>query len=176
MHRRLTLLALSLLAAGCTSTEFKPLTFPDSVVLQEAPPEMAIVYLIRAPHDSATLPVYIDERKVVVLPPASYSVVVLPPGTYNVASSVRGTSTNAPASSLTLQAGERRFLYTSARTGTGIDLSALAIGAIVARGDVPIVMPTVAASGARTWKECSELDAQGLMSIAKLVLPVKGAV
>ena len=169
MSRRLALSALSLFVAGCASSEFKALNFPDPVVLQDAPPDGAVVYLIRAPHDSATLPVYVNDRLVVVLPPASYSLVLLAPGTYDIASSIRGTSSNAPASSLTLRNGERRFLYSSARTGTSLDLSLLP-------GGIPLALPRTGAVGARTWRECSEFDAQGLMSIAKVILPEAGAI
>lgn len=170
MHRRF-LLAVSLaLLAGCAS-EFKPLSFPPNVVLQDAPPGMAIVYLIRAPHDGATLPVYIDGRLVAKLPPMTYTAAVVAPGAHKIASAPHGGNAEAPASLLAVAAGERRFLHVSAPRNTSLEVGALPIGGTVAISATHIST----FSGTRTWAECSELDAQGLMSLGKLVLPERGA-
>ena len=172
MHRRSALLLGSALVLGCASPEFKPLIFPPAVVLQDAPPGRAVVYLLRAPHDGASLPVYFNERRMAVLPPLAYTVVVVNPGTYAIASAREGGTPEAPASTLTVSSGERRFLYVSAPTQRSFELSVLPLGK---GGILPLVLPTYAAIGARTWKECNELDAQGLMSLGKLVLPEPGA-
>lgn len=172
--RRTFVGALGLLLAACsTPKEFSPKDLPPPVPLQDPPAGKAIVYLLRAPHDSATLPVYFHERKVAVLPPGTYTAVVVQPASYAVASSPHGRSESAPASILTVGAGERRFLYVSAATGRTTELGGvLAIRGI---GVVPLLMPTYGSAGARTWKECSELDAQGFMSIARPVSPEPGA-
>ena len=172
MRRRSFLLASTTFLFGCASSGFKPLSFPPNVVLQDAPAGMAVVYLIRAPHDRATIPVYFDERKLAVLPALTYTAVVVMPSTFAIASAPGGGTAEAPASTLTVGAGERRFLYVSAPTNRSLDLIAVPMGKT---GIIPLLLPTYVAAGARTWKECSELDAQGLMSLGKLVLPEPGA-
>lgn len=155
---------------GCASGDFKPPTFAPDIPLQDAPPGKSVVYLIRAPHDRATLPVYVGTRKVAVLPPSTYTVAVLQPGTHRIAASANA-GPDAPASALTVSAGERRFLYVSAPTARSFELNFIGAGRA---GIIPLALPTQVAAGAHTWKECSELDAQGLMSIGKLVLPEPG--
>jgi hypothetical protein len=172
--RRHMVILLGLSAAGCmTPKEFNPKDIPPLVQLQDAPPGKAVIYLLRAPHDTATLPVYFGARRVANLPPATYTVVLVEPGSHVVASSPSGSSAGAPGSELTVSAGERRFLYVSAaatgRTATVAPL--LGPGA----GVVPLVLPSYGSTGARVWKECAELDAQGFMSISRPVAPVPSA-
>jgi len=133
---------------------------------------MAIVYLIRAPYDVATLPAYFNGQKLAVLPSLTYTAVVVRPGTFAIASAPNGGTADAPASTLTLAAGERRYLYVSAPTDRSFNFTAIPMGKA---GMIPLLLPSYAAAGARTWKECSELDAQGLMSLGRLVLPEPGA-
>jgi len=133
---------------------------------------MAIVYLIRAPYDTATLPVYFNERKLAVLPSLTYTAVVVRPGTFAIASAPNGRPPESPASTLTVSAGERRYLYVSAPTDRTVSFAAIPMGKA---GIIPLLLPSYASAGARTWKECSELDAQGLMSLGRLVLPEPGA-
>jgi hypothetical protein len=172
-RRTITIFLSSLVLTGCASTEFEPLTFAPDVMLQDPLPGMAIVYLIRAPHDNAAISVYFNSSKMALLPPNSYTVVSIQPGTYQVASAAPGTSASTTGSSsvLTVKAGERRFLYTSVHTRS----SASFIFIPSASGVIPLVLPTITGSGARTWNECNELDAQGLMSSAKPVPPEPGA-
>jgi hypothetical protein len=173
MMQRRTVLALSAaLLSACAAREFKPLEFKPDVVLQDAPPGKAIIYLIRAPHDHGTFPVFFNARLMASLPSSTYTVVVVDPGTYAVASSPNGKAEWGPASQLTVQAGERRFLYVSAPSETTFDMKMTRLGKL---GMVPLLLPTTSAVGAHTWQECTELDAQGLMSIAKLVMPAPGA-
>jgi len=171
MLRRSLLVASTTFLVACASGEFKPLSFPPNVVLQDAPAGMAIVYLIRAPYDAATLPVYFNGQKLAVLPSMSYTAVVVQPGAYAIASGPNGGTPEAPASTLTVNAGERRYLYVSAPTDRSSTFMAIPGKA----GIIPLLLPSYAAAGARTWKECSELDAQGLMSLGRLVLPEPGA-
>jgi hypothetical protein len=145
---------------------------PENVPLQDPPSGKAIVYLLRAPHDHIKLSVYFNEREMAILPAATYSAVVVEPGSYAVASSPNGRASEAPASSLSIKEGERRFLYVSAPTQGSFGITPILL---VQRSFVPLVLPTVSAKGARVWKECNELDAQGFMSISKPVGPLTGA-
>ena len=173
MERRTAFtLLVNFALAGCASPEFKPLVFAQDVALQDPLPGMAIVYLLRAPHDRASVPVYFNARKMALLPPASYTAVSIQPGTYSVASAAPGTNAESPASILTVRAGERRFLYTSVPTRSSVSLSFIPGGPV---GAIPLFLPTTVPAGARTWNECRELDAQGLMSTSKPVMPEPGA-
>ena len=169
LSRRTCVAALGLVLAGCmTPKTFSPKDLPPDIPLMDPPAGKAVIYLLRVPHDSASLPVYLNEKRVVTLPAATYSIVVVEPGTYSVASSIKGKSEQASASTLTIQSGERRFLYVSAATGQTPEFSFLAMG----KGSiVPLVIPTYGTTGARIWKECSALDAQGFMSISRQVTP-----
>jgi hypothetical protein len=172
LRRAIMHLPIAVLCGCVTPKSFDPKDLPPLVPLQDAPTGKAIVYLLRAPHDSSTLPVFFSEQKVAVLEPATYTVAVVEPGTYLVASSPLGRTETLPASTLTVQAGERRFLYVSAPTGQVANLSAMYLSKI---GVAPLLLPSYGAAGSRTWKECSELDAQGFMSIARPVRPEPGA-
>lgn len=171
--RRLVLLAFAIAVSACMPQKpFDPHDLPLPVPLQEPPAGKAVVYLLRAPHDDSTVVVYFDEKKIARLPPATYTVTVIDPGIYQVASSPSGRSDADPASSLTVKEGEIRFLYLSAATGSTAKFIAAPIRGA---GFVPLLLPTYGASGAKTWKECTELDAQGFMSIAKPIAPEPGA-
>lgn len=172
MNRRAALLIVTSLVAGCESNKFKPLHFAQDVVLQDPPPGKAIVYLLRAPHDNATVDVYLGQKKLAVLPPSTYTVVSVDPGIYEIASEPGGGTEAGPISLLTVQAGERRFIYTSIPNSIGVTVDLFFGGPV---GVIPIVIPRRFAVGARTWSECRELDAQGLISLSKLVLPLLSA-
>jgi hypothetical protein len=169
IRRRKAISLIGILLAGCkTPKEFNPKDLTPPVQLQTPPPGKAVLYLLRAPHDSSTLPVYLGKLRVAMLPPGTYTTVVVEPANYLIASSPLGQSESAPASTFTVQAGERRFLYVSASsTGRAVTIKALPLPG----GLIPLIVPTYGSSGARTWKECTELDAQGFMSISKPVAP-----
>jgi hypothetical protein len=172
MQRRHFTAVLLILLAACASPEFRPLVFPPDIALQDPPPGAAIVYLLRAPHDRQTVEVFFGTKALAVLPPATYTVVVVPPGRYEIKSGSSGKSEEAPVSTLTVSAGERRFLYTTVPTRTGMTIGFIPGGRI---GVIPLFLPGSVPAGARTWNECRELDAQGLMSTSKLVLPASDA-
>ena len=165
--RRTIIISLALAFVACASPrEFKPEDLPPFAPLRDPPEGKAVLYLLRAPHDSTTLPVYLDEKQVALLPPASYTHLVVDPKAYLVASSPLGNSPDAPASSVALRAGQRRFLYVSATTGRATKLAVTPIGGL---GVLPLLLPSYDSTGPRTWKECTELDAQGFISISRHV-------
>lgn len=171
MHRRLFLVAAAGAMAGCASTEVKPLAFAPNVVLQDPLPGKAIVYLLRTPHDRPTLEVYLGDRKVASLGPSTYTVLSVNPGSHELNTALVGSPPELPPSTLTVKAGERRFIYTSVPTRSSTTLTVIGAGAL---GLIPLTTPTAVPVGARRWTECGEQDAQGLMSTSRLVLPERG--
>jgi hypothetical protein len=171
MHRRLFLVAAGAAVAGCASTEFKPLAFAPNVVLQDPLPGKAIVYVLRTPHDRPALDVYLGDRKVASLGPSTYTVLSVDPGSHELNAALAGSPPEVPPSTLTVKAGERRFVYTSVPTRSSTALHLVGAGAL---GVIPLMTPSVVPVGARRWTECREEDAQGLMSTSSLVLPERG--
>lgn len=173
MLRRLLIAAASLGLAAC-ARDFKPLEFAPSVALQDAPPGQAVVYLLRTPHDSDSVTVFLNGRRVAVLPAETYTAVRLRPGRYAILAAPSGAAA-APEviepSVLTVVAGERRFLYTAVPTRGSVSMFLAPVGV----GVVPLFVPSRQPTGSRYWRECGEQDAQGLLSIAKVVLPERDA-
>ena len=66
----------ALLTGGC-ATEFKPLQFPDPVVLQQPTGGMAVVYIMRTAHDSPTVDVFLNGVRTAQLPKESYAILEL---------------------------------------------------------------------------------------------------
>ncbi|WP_207186116.1 hypothetical protein, partial [Rubrivivax gelatinosus] len=77
----------------------------------------------------------------------------------------------ASEQTITVKSQERRFFCTSVPTQSSVDIGIVPIAGAI----VPIFTPTTRVVGARHWTECSELDAQGLLSNSKLVLPERAA-
>jgi len=171
MNRRALLFSLCAALVGCASREFKPLEFAPPVRLQDPLPGLAIVYLLRAPHDSVSVDVALNSTPVARLPAETYTAVSLQPGTYTIttaeSSEVKASGPGADPV-LTVSAGERRFLYTSVPTRSTESLGVAFAGK---GGAIPLLLPVTIRVGQRTWHECNEIDAQGLMSIGKLVAP-----
>ena len=170
MNRRALAFALSIALTGCASREFKPLEFAPPVALQDPLPGLAIVYLLRAPHDPVVVDVALNSALAARLPAETYTAVSLQPGTYAIATTDGTASSPGDNPVLTVSAGERRFLYTSVPTRSTDSLGVAFAGKAV---PIPLLSPVTIRVGQRTWRECSELDAQGLMSISKLVAPVR---
>ena len=79
-------------------------------------------------------------------------------------------SVAAPPFHLEVQADERRFVSLSGHTAKQLGLSGMIL--VPGAGMVPLLSSdTGTAPGTHAWKEVSEIDAQGLMSIARVVLP-----
>jgi hypothetical protein len=159
---------VALALSGC-ARDLKPYVRPVDVVLQDPLPGQALVYLLRSPYDASEVSVFLGERRMAVLPASSYSVITLAPGRHRLLTRHAGLfGGDIAASSLEIDAkpDQRRFFSLSGRQG-----KALAIAGVLP-GGVPLLLNEHSTeNGTRSWKECTELDAQGLMSIARLVLP-----
>ena len=169
-------LATVILIQGCAAGS-KPYVAPLDVNLQDPLPGTAVIYVIRAPYDTSELSIYEGNRKLATLPSSTYTAITLQPGKHVLITHSPSIFFSelelAPKYELALQAEERKFLYISGENSTSPTLTAL----LPISGTImPLILPTKDTSaGTRSWKEINELDAQGLMSIAKPVLPEKGA-
>lgn len=141
----------------------KPLEFAPPVGLQDPFPGQAVAYLIRAPRDSGTLQVFVDLKLVATMPAGTYTAVALSPGRHTL-STREGEAVGSLPLELTIAAGERKFFYVSLPTRTSSSF-------VFLPGQLPVPTRDVAVAGPRAWHEATEADAQGLMSITKVVLP-----
>jgi hypothetical protein len=159
--------AMTLCISGCAISG-KPYEPPADVPLQDPLPGQALVYLLRAPHDSIRIEVLVNGAKVATLPASTYTAISLMPGKHEVSArrdSMLGVNQEvAPPVSLAVQPGQRRFLQIAGTMARVIEMA----------GITPI-QSTGVANASRAWKEISGEDAQGLMSIARPVVPEKGA-
>lgn len=161
---------------GCATTQ--PYVAPVDVRLQDPPPGKAVVYLVRAPYDSSHVAVFSGAAKLATLPPDSYTAIALLPGEHvlitKTAATVSADAQVAPPYELRVRADERRFLNLSGLTSRRPVF--VGVLPIAGGGVIPLIEQQQATkSGSLTWKEVTEIDAQGLMSIAKPALPEKGA-
>ncbi|WP_164963014.1 hypothetical protein [Rubrivivax sp. JA1026] len=162
LSRRHWLLLCSAALASC-ATEFKPHVPPVDLPLQDAPPGQALVYLLRAPHDSKLVRVVEGDRHLATLDSGTCTVISLPPG-HHLLRTVAGLPVfgeMAPPLAVKLAPGSRRFF---------------ALSGASTRFVLGLPLPELeTAPGSRRWTEVTELDAQGLMSIGRLVMPEAGA-
>jgi hypothetical protein len=177
-HISVLTLLIGVLALGACATPSKPYTPPVDKPLQDPLPGQAVIYLLRAPYDRERLELSIDGKKVALLSESTYTAVSLSPGRHVMLTKfpslfAEGTDA-APPIELYLKADQRRFFNVSGITSK---LTALAgVLPIPSGGGVPLLIQRAGTvDGTRSWKEVTELDAQGLMSISKLVLPERNA-
>lgn len=154
----------TMLTGGCAS-EFKPLQFPDPVVLKEPKEEMAVVYIMRTAHDSPTVDVFLNGVRTAQLPKESYAILQLKAGTYTFSTNENIDPNEATPLKLSLPAGERRFVYTSTASSRRTWLPFVGVVGAMA----PLFMEQNSADGARKFTECTEADAQGFFPILKRV-------
>jgi hypothetical protein len=168
--RRRLVLALAALAAGCAS-EFKPLKFPDPVPLVNPASGMGVVYFIRTANDNASINIFLNGLRTVVLPKETYTAVQLLAGKYEIAAGERGALDETAQATLVLAAGERRFIYTtqpSSRRNWPAFIPV--VGALL-----PLVINENSPDGARRLFECNEFDAQSFFTILTAVTPERNA-
>ena len=161
--------AIFVALTGCTA----PTIHPDLLVLQDPLPGQALVYLLRTPYDALELKIQVNGKTVAVLPPESYTAVSLAPGQYELSTTSSSVfSSDAPVTtplSIALQPDQRVFYAIAGTTEKSIGLA----GFVPIRGGVIplLVQQNSTAKNSRSWKEYSELDARGLITISKLALP-----
>jgi hypothetical protein len=152
----------SSLTLGCASA---PVQTDKEVVLQDPFPGRAMVYLIRAPHDSEPIEVRVGELPAITLPSGTYTLLSIAPGTHSFRTvTERGAERRIE---IAFHVGERRFFYLSGENASSIGDPAIV--AVVGGPLLAALNRTDTVEGSRTWKECTELDARGLISISKLV-------
>ena len=166
------LLSPLMLVSACADNKppsyYKP---PPPLALRDPLPGQAILYLLRAPHDQDVFSIQIQDKQPFVLAPESYTVLSFSPGEYTMTGTV-GSMFGGPKPAFTpaqfrLVEGQRAFLYVSGVNDTSFFLNSivpLGRGGLLVDGGI---RPSTVA-GSRSWKECSELDAQGFMSASTL--------
>ncbi len=147
---------------------------PDAVVLQDPLPGQGLVYLLRAPYDDKVIRVEGNGVTLVVLPPGRHTALSLQPGKYvltTFASSLFSPDVQvAPPLELSLLPDQRLFYAISGTTEQAIAFTG------ITRAGPSLFLPTFSyeystASNTRSWKEVAELDARGLMTMSRVVLP-----
>jgi hypothetical protein len=172
INRRLVL--ASVLISGCAKERgpdyYKP---PSPIPLQDPLPGQGLLYLFRAPYDSDAFTVELSGRKPFLLKPSTYAVLSLAPGEYQITGITKPWLGSvkpafAPAH-LRLSPNQRAFLYVSGRTSSSAIVPAvIPIGSgVLSLGTIPVGQSTDPES--RRWSECSEMDAQGFLSISTRV-------
>ncbi|MBI2308391.1 MAG: hypothetical protein HYU78_13895 [Rhodocyclales bacterium] len=166
--RPIVILSLALITSGCA----QQYVHPNSIVLQTPPPEKALVYFLRIPHDGITLSISSDGKRIAKLPPETYVGIPLPPGTYRFVTSswglLGGEQELMPPLEATLKPNDRLFFHVSGRGDSGIALGG--IMSVKGAGAIPLFQKKEYLTN-HEWKACSELDARGLMTITRQILP-----
>ena len=149
-----------------------PYDHPDSVVLESPLPGQALLYLLRVPYDSAGLDVMSNGKRLARLPAASYVALTLSPGKHQIisvsSSSLSSQESVAEPLDIELKADQRAFYYVGGSSGTSVGSAGVRSGR--AAGAVPLRQPEETLRG-RIWRECTEVDARGLITISRQVLP-----
>jgi len=144
---------------------------PDRVVLQQPKAGQALIYFLRAPHDSGLLSIEVNGRRLVKLPAATYAVLSLPSGHYRfltTSGSLFGNGEVVEPLEVSLRENERVFYHVSGIDGKQISL----LGIINPRGAGPVpLLGQESIVRNRIWKECTELDARGFITISREVKP-----
>jgi hypothetical protein len=164
------LLSVPLFLSACGNWAVRDYPHPDSVVLQQATENQALIYFLRAPHDSGSFSLQVNDKRVAELPPESYVALRLSPGSYRFVTKSAGlnfgNSDMAEALEITLNPNERVFYYVSGEDDKGVSLNGVL--AIKGAGLVPL-LGSESVKRNRVWKECTELDARGVITISRQV-------
>lgn len=165
MCATLAIVCLSVAISGC-AVDYP---HPNSVVLQQPRTGESLIYFLRSPHDSEQLAIEANRKRLAKLPPETYVALPLPPGEYRFITRSGGLFSNGEAAEpleVTLKENERKFFYVS-----GYDEKRVAIIGVISvqgAGPVPLLGRESVVSN-RMWKECTELDARGLITISHRV-------
>jgi hypothetical protein len=177
-HTLFIVLLTCFVVIGCSTPPSKPYVPPADKPLQDPLPGQALIYLLRAPYDPSQLEVSLSDKVIAILPQSTYTAVSLPPGDYVLQTKSSAMfASGVPAAEpfkFVVKPNERRFFNISG--ATAMSPGVVAVLPVRGGGVVPLVLRHLGTEPAgRSWKEVTELDAQGLMSIARLVLPERNA-
>jgi len=157
---------LTTLGAGCAQRSYPD---PATLVLQDPLPGQSLIYLIRAPHDDATLTVREGARMLAAMPAETWTAISVAPGEH-VLETRLGDRPGAPPVRLRLAADQRYFLVMSAsmdRPGAAVQI----VDAATRPLTWYVPLPSELNAGSRHWSPYSETDARPMISIARMVLP-----
>lgn len=167
---RLLACVAPLVVTACVRAPYSP---PADIPLQDPLPGQAIAYFVRIPYDVVSVTVKIDGKRVATMSPSTYTAVSLSPGHHTISTELsregEGAREIAPPEVIDAKPDERTFWYLTGLTDqTRGETKLFALGKTLFIVGPPSQRKII---GGWRWKETSEMDAQGLMSIAKLTLP-----
>lgn len=142
---------------------------PDTVVLQQARSGMSLIYFLRGPHDSGSLLIEANGKRLAKLHPETYIALSLPPGNYRFltkSGDLLSSDEGAEPLEVSLKENGRKFFYVSGTEKTRPALT----GVTSVQGAGPILLfgrQSIVSN--KVWKECNELDARGLITISRRV-------
>lgn len=162
--RRIWVFVAASIVWACTSINEARYASPQSVQLRSPEPGKALVYFLRTPRESDELAITANGKSLVKLGPNSFAALSFEPGHHRVLT----TRTRIPglfARAVALQpleinvaSGETRFFHVSGATEDVTRFSIIGTASVAER--------EVRAIEQSFWRECSEIDARGLITIS----------
>ena len=165
IYATLAMISLSVAISGCAVNY----PHPNSVVLQQPRTGESLIYFLRSPHDSGQLAIEANGKHLAKLPPETYVALPLPPGEYRFITRSGGLFSNeevAEPLEVSFRENERKFFYVSGNDEKRLAL--ISVMRLQGAGAVPLLGRESVVTN-RMWKECSELDARGLITISRQV-------
>jgi hypothetical protein len=148
-----------ILVSGCSFNG--KLIQNESINLISPSNNNSIIYFLRIPRDFGDLILYLNDQRIAKITHESFTAVSLPPGDYTIIAIDKNKKQSNPFKIVLLPA-QRRFFYTSIPSNDTITDSYIAYG-----NSLSVIRSTKGYIENRQWKEMSESDAKGLMSILK---------
>lgn len=161
----LAMICLSVAFSGC-AVDYP---HPDSIVLQQPRTGESLIYFLRSPHDSGQLAIEANGKRLVKLPPETYVALSLPPGNYRFITKSGGLFSNGEVTEpleVSFKENERKFFHISGNDEKRV--AVIGVMSLQGPGLVPLLGRESVVSN-RVWKECTELDARGLITISRRV-------
>jgi len=159
-------IACSLVAISGCAVEYP---HPDAIVLQQPKAGESLIYFLRAPHDSGALAIELQGKRLAKLPPETYIALSLPPGNYRfltASDNLFGNGEEAEPLEVSLKENERKFFRISGADEKRIAL--IGVMSVQGTGPVPLLGQESVVRN-RIWKECTELDARGIITISRQI-------
>lgn len=161
----LSMICVSMVISGC-AVDYP---HPDSIVLQQPRTGESLIYFLRSPYDSGQLAIEANGKLLASLPPETYVALSLPPGTYRFITKSGGLFGNGEVAEpleVSFKENERKFFHVSGNDEKRVVL----VGVMGVQGGGLLPLPgRESVVRNRMWKECSELDARGLITISRRV-------